>query len=88
MTEKIKPKSTASPFSSFHLEADRCSAGMRIFVTGIVGIGDYSEEKLEIKSHSGRMWIEGKRLKICIFENNSAEIQGRIENMRFFYGKG
>ena len=89
MTEKnngyiLSPK----PFSTFHLEADRCSCGMCMTFSGVVGISELSEIQVELKSHGGRVHISGKRLKICVFENNTVEIKGKIEGVTFVYGKG
>lgn len=86
MTEKQKEKEGAR-FSSFHLECDRCSQGMRMFVSGIVGIGEYSEESILLKSHGCRMMIQGKKMKICVYENNTVEVVGKILVMEFLYGK-
>ncbi len=88
MTEKYKAKDMSATFSSFHMEADRCSSGMQIFITGIIGIGSYSDYESELKSHGGRIKITGSRLKLCILENNTLEIKGRVEGIFFSYGKG
>ena len=89
MTEKKKEqKSPIEPFSSFHFEADRCSVGMCMVISGVVGISQLSDEIVSLKSHGGRLDISGKRLKICVFENSTVEIKGRIEEAKFLYGKG
>ncbi len=87
MTEKTKVNLVANNLSSFHIEADRCSEGMRFFISGIIGIGEYSDESLELLSHGGRVKIFGSRLKICIFENKTVEIRGKISEVVFTYGK-
>ncbi len=87
MTKKKNQTESLTGFSSFHLEADRSPRGMQIFITGIVGIGDYSDEELELKSHGGRIKISGKRLKLCLLENSTVEIKGKVEGVVFSYGK-
>jgi hypothetical protein len=88
MTENNKKdRIPQKPFSTFHLEADRCSSGMCTFISCVVGISELSEEAVLLKSHSGRISIKGKRLRICIFENNTVEVKGKIEEVGFVYGK-
>ena len=86
--KKEKSSSLPSTLSSFHIEADRTAKGMKMFVSGIIGIGDYTEESLLLKSHGGRVEILGKRLKICVFESKTVEISGKITGVSFVYGKG
>lgn len=87
MTEKSK-EGEISAFSSFHLEADRCRDGMRMFVSGVIGIGGYSTEEILLRSHGCKVRISGSRLKICVYENNTVEVVGRIGETEFTYGKG
>ncbi len=84
----IKEKSVVSPVSSFHLEADRCKEGIKMFVSGVIGIGGYSAEEILLRSHACRLRISGRRLKICVYENNTVEVLGKIEGTEFIYGKG
>lgn len=76
-----------SGVSSFHLEAKRSTRGMSILLSGIIGISDFSEEKIELLSHGGRVIISGKKLFINVYENNNLEILGRAEEITFRYGK-
>ena len=72
---------------SFHLEADRSRGGMSIILSGIIGISDFSDSYIYLKSHGGRIAVNGKRLFINLYENNSVEIVGRVEGIVFKYGK-
>ncbi len=90
MTQKNKREQStlASPLlSSLHLEADRCSNGMSVVLCGIIGISDFSECSVLLKSHGGRIVVSGGGLSIKVYENNSVEIVGRVEEIRFNYGK-
>ena len=87
-TKSENTKKNKKGLSSFHLEADRCSVGMCMVISGVVGISQLSDEIVSLKSHGGRLDISGKRLKICVFENSTVEIKGRIEEAKFLYGKG
>lgn len=80
----IKPQDAVS---KFHIEAERCVRGISLTVDGVIGIEDFSEEHVALKSHGGRVNVSGKRLKICVFESGAVEITGRVEDMRFGYGK-
>lgn len=77
----------ASALSKFTLEANKINRGMSIFVGGIVGINDFSEESILLKSHGCRVKIVGKRLSLKIYENSSVEVNGRVESINFAYGK-
>lgn len=90
MTEKKQSNvksGVLSGLSSFHLEANRSSRGMSLLLSGIIGISDFSEERIELLSHGGRVIICGKRLFINVYENNNLEILGKAEEITFRYGK-
>ena len=91
MTEKRKQNEPKLPIPSaispFHMEVERSSAGMQILVSGIIGVKDFSTESLELLSHSGRVFIYGSRLSMLVYENGTVEIKGRVDSVRFGYGK-
>ena len=86
MTEEKSIKPSKPP--SFCLEASRVGRGISIVLSGVIGISDYSESEILLKSHGGKIRICGKRLLLSIYEDNTAEIVGRIEEIGFGYGKG
>ncbi|MBQ8302924.1 MAG: YabP/YqfC family sporulation protein [Clostridia bacterium] len=75
-----------SGLSSFHLEANRSVKGMAIVLSGIIGVSDFSDQEVVLLSHSGRVFVKGKKLFINVFENNTVEIVGRVEGIIFSYG--
>lgn len=79
--------SLASTLSAFHLEADRTSRGMVIALGGILGISDFSDSSIMLKSHGGRINVKGKGLFINVYENHNVEIVGKVEEIVFKYGK-
>ena len=88
MTEKSIDKAgfsrkLPSGLSSFHLEADRAASGLRITVTGIIGISELDGNGILLLSHGGRIYISGEQLKIEIYENKTVEICGRIGEISF-----
>lgn len=83
----LTEQSEASGFSGFHLEADRSSGGMAILLSGIIGVSDFSDSSIHLRSHGGRVVINGKRLFINLYENHSIEIVGKVEEIVFKYGK-
>ena len=92
MTEKNKAKEknrekALKPPSSFHMEADRSRGGMAIVLSGVVGISDFSDDFILLKSHGGRIEVKGKNLFICVYENNAVEIQGKVSGVEFKYGR-
>ncbi len=73
--------------SSLRIEGERSSNGMSFVLSGIMDIAEYTNEKVLLKSHGGRIVINGKRLKISIYESSAVEVSGRISGVEFFYGK-
>ena len=85
MTEKSERKLPRP--ASFNLEASRFIGGISLVLSGVIGVSDYSECEIILKSHGGRIKVRGKRLMLSIFEDKTAEIIGRIEEIGFCYGK-
>lgn len=85
--EKKIGRGAPSNLTAFHLEADRCTRGMSLLIGGIIGISDFTDECAVLMSHSGRITVLGKRISICIYENKTVEVSGRVEDIRFTYGK-
>ena len=75
------------PLSKFHIEAERAPSGMLFRIGGIIGIADYSSERVSLKSHGGRIILSGRRLSVSIYEDRTVEIVGRVEEVGFSYGK-
>ena len=72
-----------SGLSTFHLEADSSSAGLRITLWGIIGVNHFNDEGVLLSSHSGRISVSGKKLKLEVYENKIIEISGMIEEICF-----
>lgn len=72
---------------SFHLEADRSRGGLSILMSGIIGVSDFSDRFIDLKSHGGRVKVSGEKLFIKVFEKGCIEIVGRVEGIAFAYGK-
>ena len=91
MTKKTRQstafKELASALSSFHLEANRHGSGMTLVLSGIIGVSDFADEKITLLSHGGRICVLGSKLFICLYENNSIEIEGCVREIVFSYGK-
>ena len=88
MTEKNNnnvgfSRNLPSGLSSFHLEIDRASSGLRVTATGIIGINDFDDEGILLLSHGGRIFISGHGLNIEIYENKIIEITGMIGEISF-----
>lgn len=84
---KSKEKVGFSSLVGLHLEAYRSSAGLTLFVSGVIGIGDFTQEYVLLRSHGGRVEISGKRMSVHVYENKTVEIIGKIERIGFGYGK-
>lgn len=79
--------SPPAPLSAFHLEAKRSVRGMSVIIGGVIGISDFSEETVLLKSHGGRITVSGKYMRLIIYEGSAVEINGKVEDISFTYGK-
>ena len=74
--KKGKPK-------SFYLEASRNGKFICVCLYGVIGIEEFSENRLLLKCRGGKIEINGVDLFLSTYENNVAEISGDVEEMRF-----
>ena len=73
--------------SSFHIEMKKSSRGAIAVICGVMSIAEYTEESIELLSHSGRMTLCGESLGISVLEGRIVEIYGRIMEVKLSYGK-
>ena len=75
-----------SPYS-FHIEMKKSSRGAVAVISGVMSVSEYTQNTVELMSHSGRVKILGEELGISVLEGRVIEIYGRITEVRFSYGK-
>ena len=68
-------------------EVKKTSRGAVLVVSGIMSIGEFTQEHVILLSHSGRLELFGDSLSISVFENRIVEVYGRIMEVKLFYGK-
>ncbi len=85
--EKHRKLLVPSAMSRFYLEARRSVRGMSVIIGGVIGISDFSAVSVLLKSHSGKIIVLGKYLYISVYEGGVVEILGKVEDIRFSYGK-
>ena len=78
--------SSLSP-SSFHVELKKSSRGAVAVVSGVMSVSNFTQECVELLSHSGRLTLVGDSLEISVLEGRIIEIFGRITEVRLGYGK-
>ena len=69
------------------LECKRTALGMRLEISGIVKVREYSSERITLVTHGGTVSVEGERLSMSGYVNQSVELYGRVKNIEFSYGK-
>ena len=79
--------SLGASLSPFSLSAVRCGRGLSLTVSGVVGISELSGEAVTLAAHGARLCITGSYLSVDIFEERRVEISGKVEDIRFLYGK-
>lgn len=65
----------------------RTPFGMKIEISGIVNVREYSSEKITLVTHGGRVSVSGERLSMSGFTNQAVELYGKVKNIEFGYGK-
>ena len=83
---KIKKPEPNMP-EGFYLSCERTSGGVSVIVGGIMSVTDFSPEGVMLAGHTGRISVQGKGLSMAVFENKNVEIRGRVEEIKFAYGK-
>ncbi len=72
---------------SFSVELRKSAVGAVMLVSGVLGVGELTEERITLLSHGGRLYIAGDKLSLSALENRTLEIYGRITGLEFSYGK-
>ena len=83
----IKKANKSALPHGFYLSCERVVGGISMLVGGIISVVDFTEDRAELLSHTGRVIVSGYRLSMTVFENKSIEIFGGIEDIKFAYGK-
>ena len=83
----IKTKKEKLPAPGFYLSCERVKGGLAVTVGGVIGVSDFTDERAELTSHTGRINVSGRGLSITVFENKSIEISGAVKDISFVYGK-
>ena len=68
---------------SFHIEADRVGANISVSVGGVVSILEFSEMGAILKVRGGKIKICGSSLSVSVYENNIAEVCGKVSVIEF-----
>lgn len=61
--------------------------GLDIAVSNVIGISRFSHDETVLLFKKGSAILKGDFLEIAVFEDNTVEIRGRIEEIRFNYPK-
>ena len=87
--KRLQPSAILSSISpsSFHIEIKKSSRGAVVVISGVMSISEYTEGKIEVLSHSGRLMLIGESLSLSVLEGRVVEIFGRITEVRLGYGK-
>ena len=92
MTEKNKKAAlragVGAAMPSYRIEADGGLGFLTLAVFGVVGIGELSDEKIKLITKRESITVTGKVLRVSIFERNSLELVGKIENISLGGGRG
>lgn len=84
---KLSTVLTSVSRSSFHIEIKKSSRGSVAVISGVMSIGEYTEEGIELLSHAGRLYLVGESLGITVLEGRVIEVYGLITEVRMSYGK-
>ena len=71
----------------FRMEMDSSQFGMSMLVCGVRRIEEYTEERIALKIIGGGMILSGVALRLCVFENKTVEVRGKVQEVRFSYDR-
>ena len=69
------------------IELKKNSRGAVLILSGVVSISEYSDDKVELLTHSGRINLFGAGLTLSTMEDRSVEVYGRIDGLEMAYGR-
>ena len=69
------------------LECRKTPWGIKLEISGIVTVREYSSERIALVTHAGAVTVTGERLSMSGFINQSVELVGKVKNIEFGYGK-
>lgn len=83
--EKNKAEKMIMPrfLRSFHVEADKVGANISVSVGGVISILDFSDTGAIFKVRGGKIKICGDSLSVSVYENNIAEVCGKVAVLEF-----
>lgn len=68
--------------SLFRIEIDPHARGFCALLSGIVGIEEYADGRVLLKTDRGTLLLLGHGLSLTVLENRRAQIVGRIREVR------
>ena len=91
MTDKLKKHSRCTlgdvSLPSYRIEADVRAGRLRLAVIGIIGVKEFSCERISLITKKEGIVICGKELEMSVFENRTVEITGEVSDISFFVRK-
>ena len=71
----------------YHIEIVKSKRGATVQVSGVIGVGELSDECICLISHGGRLVFTGSGLNLGILGRGVAEVYGKIEGVVLSYAK-
>ena len=69
------------------MECRRTPWGIKVEISGIIAVREYSSERITLVTHGGAVTFIGDRLSMSGFVNQSVELLGKVKSIEFGYGK-
>ena len=69
------------------MECRRTPWGLKVEISGIIAVREYSSERITLVTHGGVVSFSGERLSMSGFVNQSVELLGKVKAIEFGYGK-
>lgn len=91
MTEKKKKEKTGfAPkgiLPGFRIEADGRGNFLSVTFIGILSLKEFSSTEIKLLTKRESLIVCGKKLEISVFENKTVQIEGEIEEIKFYSDK-
>lgn len=72
---------------SYRIEADVKGNKLRVAVIGIIGVKEFSQNRINVITKRESLILCGHGLEMSVFENKTVQISGEITEISFFTRK-
>ena len=86
-----KPRSTAAALfegsSPLLVEIKKSSHSASVSVAGVIGVTELSDSSISLSAHGGRVVMRGEGLRLTVYSDRTATVDGRVTEVELGYSR-